>query len=155
DVVGPYCPRCRTPLDVHDVANVAWSGIPGRGTGMAAIVRLRIAALPDGTSRRLHGACLLAETSAPWTLAAHVAVAVHPHATYALARRAGKDDQVVVAESRLAEVLGDGWRVAARMAGAELAGASYLPPFDALGPAGPRPVIPSYCVAAESGTGLE
>jgi len=151
DRVGPYCPRCRTPLDVRDLGR---PGAPGSRTGTAVIVRLPIATLPGGANPRLRGAGLLAEATAPWTLAANVAVAVHPHATYALARKAGKDDQVIVAEARLAEVLGDGWRVAARVAGAELAGASYLPPLDGVAPSRSRPVIASYRVAADSGTGL-
>jgi isoleucyl-tRNA synthetase len=150
--VVPYCPRCRTSLAIHDLC---WPAARNHEAGTALIVRLRVAALPAGANPRLRGADLLVEATAPWTLAANAAVAVHPHLTYALARRADHDDQVVVAESRLPDVLGDGWRVALRLPGAELAGASYLPPpFDGGQPDDSRPVIPSYSVPARTGTGL-
>jgi isoleucyl-tRNA synthetase len=148
--VGPYCPRCRTPLDVNDLSR---QGAEGRTAGRAVIARLRLTALPDGANPRFGGADLLVESSAPWTLAANAAVAVHPHLTYALVR-GGQDDEVVVAESRIAEVLGEGWRVAARLPGSGLVGASYLPPLDAGGPSRPRPVIASYRVVADNGTGV-
>jgi len=148
--VGPYCPRCRTPLDVNDLSR---QGAEGRTAGTAVIARLRLTALPDGANPRFGGADLLVESTAPWTLAANAAVAVHPHLTYALVR-GGQDDEVVVAESRVADVLGEGWRVAARLPGSELVGASYLPPLDAGEPSRPRPVIASYRVVADSGTGI-
>jgi isoleucyl-tRNA synthetase len=149
--VGPYCPRCRTPLDVNDLSR---PGADISTAGTAVIVRLRLTTLPAGANPRLGGADLIVESSAPWTLAANAAVAVHPHLTYALVRSGGQDDQVVVAESRIAEVLGEGWRVAARLAGSELVGASYLPPLDSGEPSSPRPVIGSYRVVADSGTGI-
>src|SRR5215467_1085555 len=148
--VGPYCPRCRTPLDVNDLSR---QHAASRTAGTAVIARLRLAALPDGANPRLGGADLLIESTAPWTLAANAAVAVHPHLTYALVR-GGQDDEVIVAESRIAAVLGEGWRVAARLPGSELSGASYLPPLEAPEPSCPRPVLASYRVVADSGTGI-
>ena len=149
--VGPYCPGCRTPLAVHDLRGPAAGN---QESGTAVIVRLRLATLPDGANPRLRGADLLVEVTAPWTLAANAALAVHPHLTYALARGADHDRQVIVAESRLPDILGDGWRVAARLSGAELAGARFLPAIDGGQPAGSRPVITSYGVDAGSGTGI-
>src|SRR6266702_4335454 len=101
DQVGPYCPRCQTPLSAHDIGRPDARG-PVHGT--AVIARFRLASLPEGASPRLRGADLLALAAAPWTLAANAAIAVHPHQTYALARRAGQDDQVIVAESQLGGV---------------------------------------------------
>ncbi len=118
------------------------------------IVRFKLASLPEGTNSRLRGADLLAWTSTPWTLAANAAIAVHPHQTYALARRAGHDDRVIVAEHRLAPLLGEDWHVAARISGADLAGATYFPPLDLGDSAGPRPVLAGYFVPPQTGTGL-
>jgi isoleucyl-tRNA synthetase len=148
--VGPYCPRCRTPLDVHDLSRLRADG-PTAGT--TVIARLQLTALAEGANPRLGGADLLVESTAPWTLAANAAVAVHPHVTYALVR-GGQDDEVVVAESRIADVLGEGWRVAARLPGSDLVDASYLPPLDAGELSCPRPVIASYRVTADGGTGI-
>jgi len=148
--VGPYCPRCRTPLDVNDLSQ---QRADGRTAGTAVIARLRLTALPEDANPRLGGADLLIESTAPWTIAANAAVAVHPHLAYAVLR-GGQDDEVVIAESRISAVLGDGWRVAARVPGSELIGASYLPPLEAGEPCGPRPVIASYRVVADSGTGV-
>ena len=79
---------------------------------------------------------------------------MHPHQTYALARRAGHDDRVIVAEHRLAPLLGEDWHVAARISGADLAGATYFPPLDLGDSAGPRPVLAGYFVPPQTGTGL-
>ncbi|HYS32996.1 MAG TPA: class I tRNA ligase family protein [Streptosporangiaceae bacterium] len=149
--VGPYCPRCQTPLAAHDIGQPD-PRKPAPGT--AVIVRFRLASLPAGASPRLRGADLLVLATAPWTLAANAAIAVHPHQTYVLARRAGQDDQVILAEPRLAGVLGGDWRVAARLTGTELAGATYHPLLEDGGPAGPRPVIAGYFTTARDGTGL-
>jgi isoleucyl-tRNA synthetase len=153
--VTPYCPRCQTPLSAHDLGHPDAHSNPG-GTGV--IVRFRLAGLPGGANPKLRGADLLVWTARPWRLVCNAAIAVHPHQVYALARQAGRDECVVVAEARLAEVLGDDWHVAARISGAELAGASYhrLPGFAAaIGTAGPRPVVGGYFVSVRRGTGLQ
>ena len=125
--VAPYCPRCQTVLSAHELGQ---SGADSKITGPGVIVRFPIATLPDGANRRLHGAHLLVWTTAPWTLAASAAIAVHPHQSYALARRAGHDDRVIVAEPLVTELLGEDWHVAARVTGTELAGIGYHPAFD-------------------------
>jgi isoleucyl-tRNA synthetase len=155
--VTPYCPRCQTPLSVHDVS-------PGDarhrtdGTGCTGLlVRLRLAALPEGVNPLLRDADLLVWIARPWTLVGNAAIAVHQHQTYALARLAGHDDRVIVAEARLVPELGEDWHVAARFSGAELAGASYYPApglAAAGGTASPRPVISDYLVSTSEGTGL-
>jgi isoleucyl-tRNA synthetase len=160
--VTPYCPRCQTPLSAHDLAHpdthVTAAGSTG-GTGV--IVRLRLAGLPGGAHPGLRGADLLVWTVSPWRLVCNAAIAVHPHQVYALARPAGRHDRVIVAETCLAETLGDDWHVAARISGAELAGASYYPVPDlagdagAVGAAGPRPVVGGYFVTVRRGTGLQ
>ncbi len=156
--VTPYCPRCQTPLSAHDLGHPDAHADAG-GTGV--IVRFRLAGLPSGTNPKLRGADLLVWTTSPWRLVCNAAIAVHPHQAYALARPAGRDDSVIVAEACLAEVLGDDWHVSARISGAELAGASYHPALDfagaagAAGAAGSRPVVGGYFVTVGRGTGLQ
>ena len=149
--IAPYCPRCQTALSGRELGQSA-STRNSAGTGV--IVRFPVATLPDGADPRLSGAHLLVWTTAPWTLAASAAIAVHPHQTYALARRAGHDDRVIVAERLVAEVLGEEWHVAVRVTGTELAGIGYRPALDVSQAPGPHRVITGYFVTTRSGTGL-
>ena len=155
--VTPYCPRCQTPLSVHDVCPDDARRRPD-GTGSTGLlVRLRLAALPDGANPMLCGADLLVWVARPWMLVGNAAIAVHPHQTYALARLAGHDDRLIVAEARLVPELGEDWHVAARVSGSDLAGATYYPAPDlpgAAGTAAARPVISDYLVSVREGTGL-
>ncbi len=146
-------PALPDPAVRHDLAH---PGARPAADGAAVIIRLKLATLPEGTNPRLRGADLLAWTSRPWMLAANAAIAVHPHQTYALARRAGHEDRVIVAEHRLVPMLGEDWHVAARITGADLAGATYFPPLDSGDGdgAGPRPVLAGYFVPLQVGTGL-
>ena len=149
--VTPYCPRCQTPLAAHDLSH---PGAQRAGDGEGMLVRFRLATLPEGANSRLRGADLLAWTTRPWTLAANAAIAVHPHQRYVVARRAGRDERVILAEARLAPMLGEDWYVAARVSGAELAGATYHPVLSPPATPGPRPVISGYFVPVRTGTGL-
>jgi isoleucyl-tRNA synthetase len=153
DKVTWYCPRCQTPLADYEADLRA---ARRKVTGHAVTVRFRLRDLPAGVSSLLTGADLLASTTEPWTLPATSAIAVHPHQVYAVARRAGHDDRVVVAEAAFARVLGDGWHVAGRVSGAELTGSRYAPAFgSAASTARDRDLlIPGYFVTPEVGTGL-
>jgi isoleucyl-tRNA synthetase len=151
DRVTPYCPRCQTPLSSHDLEHPE-TRPAARGTGV--MVRFGLATLPEGANPRLRGADLLGWTAKPWALAANAAIAVHPHQTYALARRSGHEDRVIVAESRLPAMLGEDWHVAARLSGSDLAGATYHPARGLPGGTGPLPVIAGYFVSARAGTGV-
>ena len=160
--ISPYCPRCGTPLsdaelgqpDVYQVV-----------CDPAITVRFRLLTLPvkgSGPPRGLEGADLLVWTTTPWTLVANTAVAVHPDATYVVARRtayaagpaASGGDRVVVADDLFARVLGDGWHVAARFKGRELIGAKYRPPFGIVKIPDAHVVVPGSFVTTEDGTGL-
>jgi isoleucyl-tRNA synthetase len=149
--VSPYCPRCQTPLSDHEL------GLPDAGQVVpcrSVVVKFRLLSLPDGAPAQLRDADLLVRTTSPWTLPANAAVAVHPAQTYAVARRSGHGDRVVVADGATARVLGEGWHVVARFAGADLAGASYRPVCDlAEIPAGHSVVTGSFVNVAD-GTGL-
>ena len=149
--ISPYCPRCGTPLsdaelgqpDVYQVVS-----------DPAITVRFRLLALPETAPRELEGADLLVWTTTPWTLVANTAVAVHPDATYVLARRSANGDRVVVAGDLSARVLGDGWHVAARFSGRDLIGARYRPPFGIIDIPDAHVVVPGSFVTTEDGTGL-
>jgi isoleucyl-tRNA synthetase len=136
--ISRYCPRCRTPLAEHEVRGPQ---VFKKVTGTAAIVRLRIEQPPDGACSQLSGADLLVWTATPWMLTTNTGTAVHPGEPYVVARRAGHDDKVVLAEARFARLLGDGWHTVAKFTGAELAGAVYRRPFPLAG-------------AGDDGTGL-
>jgi isoleucyl-tRNA synthetase len=149
--VGPYCPRCQTALSEHELGQ---PHVFHNVTDTAVIVRFRLLTIPPGSNSRLGGADLLGWTSAPWTLVANTALAVHPDQTYVIARRAGHDDRVIVAEALLGRALGEGWHVAARLPGAELAGASYQAPFGPIEGSGGHRVVTSSLVTMQGGTGL-
>ena len=123
--ISPYCPRCETPLSDHEMGQ---PDVYEMVTDPSVTVRFPLVSLPDGANPLLAGADLLVWTTTPWTLVSNTAVAVHPGETYVVARKAGDGDTVVVAEKLMARVLGEGWHVTARVAGAELAGATLPAP---------------------------
>ena len=149
--ISPYCPRCGTPLSDHEMGQEDVYQIV---SDPAVTVRFRLRTLPEGAPRELEGADLLVWTTTPWTLVANTAVAVHPDATYVVARRSRDGDRVVVAEDLFARVLGDGWHIAARFSGQALVGASYRRPFGLINVPDAHVVIPGSFVTTEDGTGL-
>jgi isoleucyl-tRNA synthetase len=154
-LAAPYCPRCQTPLSDYELQA---PGAFRKATRTAVTVRFRLLSLPDGLNPWLQGADLLVRTERAWSLVPATAIAVHPHRVYAVAKRAGSDDRVVVSEPLVPRVLGEGWHIVARVPGADLAGARYQP-FVSLGgsgadDSGAHPVITGYFVPADTGTGL-
>jgi isoleucyl-tRNA synthetase len=149
--ISPYCPRCETALSDHEMGQ---PDVYRTVTDPAVTVRFPLLTVPAGTSPLLAGADLLVWTTTPWTLVSNTAVAVHPDETYVVARRAGGQDTVVVAEQLMPRVLGDGWHIAARVRGADLVGATYRPPFTLVDIPGAHRVLPGTFVTTEDGTGL-
>ena len=149
--ISPYCPRCGTPLSDHEMGQ---PGVYQTVSDPAVTVRFRLRALPEGAPRELEDADLLVWTTTPWTLVSNTAVAVHPEASYAVARRSRDGDRVVVADDLFSRVLGDGWHVAARFRGQALVGASYRPPFGIIEIPDAHIVVPGSFVTTEDGTGL-
>jgi isoleucyl-tRNA synthetase len=153
--ISPYCPRCGTPLSDHEMGQ---PGVYQTVSDPAITVRFRVLTVPEkregevGGPSELVGADLLVWTTTPWTLVSNTAVAVHPEATYVLARNG--DDRVVVAEDLVGRVLGDGWHVTARFSGKALIGASYQRPFGIIDIPNAHIVIPGSFVTTEDGTGL-
>jgi isoleucyl-tRNA synthetase len=132
--VAPYCPRCMTPLSSHELA-LGWR----ENTRDPSIyVKFRLKSEP-GTS-------ILAWTTTPWTLPGNVALAVGADVDYVKVRL-GDREHVILAESRLQAVLGEGeHEVVGRMKGSELVGLDYEPPYpylaDMLAAASPPPAAP-------------
>jgi isoleucyl-tRNA synthetase len=146
--VVPYCPRDGTALSSHEVA-LGYRDV----VDPSVYVRLPVTD-PHGSLRR--GDELLVWTTTPWTLVSNAAVAAHPDLTYV---RAGLDDHVyVLAESRVAHVLGDDARILERFPGRQLEGAGYEPPFEFIpreeyGPRGHTVLLADF-VSDQEGTGL-
>src|SRR5712691_129067 len=149
--ISPYCPRCGTALSDHELGQ---SDVYQIVADPSVTVRFRLLTVPDGASPHLAGADLLVWTTTPWTLVSNTAVAVHPDETYAVARRSGHDDRVVVAEALLRRVLGEGWHIVDRISGAQLAGATYRRPFDLIDIPDAHKVVTGSFVTTEDGTGL-
>ena len=145
----PYCPRCGTSLSSHEVAQ-GYEDVEDP----SVYVTLELA----GDQRRR----ILVWTTTPWTLVSNVALAVHPDLDYAELRRKGKDEgTLIMAESRVAPVLGadweNRWEVVGRMKGAAMVGWRYRRPFDWLEyPAGKAHeiVVPGDFVSADDGSGV-
>jgi isoleucyl-tRNA synthetase len=140
--VVPYCPRCETTLSSHEVAQ-------GYRDVVDESVFLKLP-VTDGEEQ------LLVWTTTPWTLPGNVAVAVSPTAIYAKVRV--DDDYFVVAEARLASVLGEGALVEDRFTGDELVAryGSYEGPIFAADDRepGPLPIVADEFVTTEDGTGI-
>ena len=149
--ISPYCPRCETPLSDHEMGQ---PDVYRPVTDPAVTVRFPLLTLPAAANPLLAGADLLVWTTTPWTLVSNTAVAVHPDESYAIARKPGDGETVVVAEALVSRVLGEGWRVLATVPGAELVGATYRPPFNLVEIVGAHRVVPGAFVTTEDGTGL-
>jgi isoleucyl-tRNA synthetase len=153
--ISPYCPRCGTPLSDHEMGQ---PDVYQTVADPSVIVRFPLrsvpAGLPEPARAQLDGADLLVWTTTPWTLVSNTAVAVHPDETYAVARRSGVGDKVVVADALLGRVLGEGWHVTERLTGAQLAGATYRPPFTLVEIPAAHRVVTGRFVTTADGTGL-
>ncbi len=149
--ISPYCPRCETPLSDHEMGQ---PDVYRPVTDPAVTVRFPLLTLPAAANPRLDGADLLVWTTTPWTLVSNTAVAVHPDESYAIARKPGDGDTVVVAEALVPRVLGEGWHVLDTVPGAELVGATYRPPLRLVAIPGAHVVVPGAFVTTEDGTGL-
>jgi isoleucyl-tRNA synthetase len=149
--ISPYCPRCETPLSDHEMGQ---PDVYRQVSDPGVTVRFPLLTLPDGANPSLNGADLLVWTTTPWTLVSNTAVAVHPDESYAVARKPGDGDTVVVAEKLVPKVLGEGWHVVATVLGASLVGATYRPPFTLVEVVGAHRVVPGGFVTTEDGTGL-
>ena len=140
--VVPYCPRCETTLSSHEVA-LGYRDV----TDPSVYLKLRAG---DGEDT------LLVWTTTPWTLPGNVALAVSPAATYARVRVGGEVH--VLAEARVAHVLGEDAEVIERLSGTELVeryGTYQGPIFAATDrESGGLPILADDFVTTEDGTGV-
>jgi isoleucyl-tRNA synthetase len=138
--VLPYCARCGTTLSSHEVSQ----GYADK-EDPSIYVKLEVREEPD--------TYLLVWTTTPWTLISNIAVAVHPDLTYLKVRYA--DQTLIIAEDRAQAVLGEDFEVLEKVAGTDLEGLHYQPPFTFLKPEGrAHIVVTADFVTAEDGTGL-
>lgn len=118
--VVTWCPRCETALAEAEIEY--WDE-----TDPSVMVRFP---LKDGT------ASLLIWTTTPWTLAANMAVAVHPDFDYARVRMKGAkgEETVIILEEQAEYVMQKGgyesFDILERMKGKDLEGLAYNPPFE-------------------------
>ncbi|MEW6216908.1 MAG: class I tRNA ligase family protein, partial [Candidatus Bipolaricaulota bacterium] len=111
----PYCPRCGTSLSSHEVAQ----GYQ-RVADPSVFVRMPLRGDPEVS--------LLVWTTTPWTLPANVAVAVNPDAQYAEVEHDG--ERLILVESRVSSVLGDGAKILRLFPGHELVRQRYDPLYE-------------------------
>ena len=157
--VVPYCPRCGTAISSHEMAQgyhdvtepsvyvrfpltaAAAAKVVTLGAGVAApdaaasggadapdAVAPDDAAPDDAAPPDGDGSVSLAVwTTTPWTLVSNVACAVNPDIDYALAQSRGR--RFVLARDLVEAVLGPKARVERVIAGRELLGLDYEPPY--------------------------
>jgi isoleucyl-tRNA synthetase len=150
--VVPYCPRCGTALSSHELGQ---PGVYRDVVDPSVFVRFPVT---TGNDVARAGDQLLVWTTTPWTLVSNAAVAVDPELTYVRAREPGAGAVLIVAESLVERVLGEGVEVLERFPGRALEGLAYEPPFDFIAGSeyGERghTVLPADFVTAQDGTGL-
>ncbi len=151
----PYCARCGTALSSHEVAQ-GYEDVEDPSL-YVALDLLDAEGNAPAQRRRI-----LVWTTTPWTLVSNVALAVHPELTYVeLRKHTGADWTIVLADARVAGVLGgdwsDRWALVGSMRGAELAGRRYRRPLDWV----PYPdegkheiIVAEEFVSADDGSGV-
>ncbi len=143
DKVVPYCGRCGTALSSHELAQ------PGAYRDVTEpSVYVRFPVLERDYD-------LLVWTTTPWTLVSNVAAAVGPDLEYVRVRGVDGRRDLVLAASRVGEVLGPDAEVLGPVPVAELVGAHYERPFDllALDDSGARVVAADF-VTVDDGSGI-
>ncbi|BDZ43973.1 hypothetical protein GCM10025865_32720 [Paraoerskovia sediminicola] len=161
--VLPYCWRDETPLSNHELRMD--DDVYQSRQDPALTVGVRLAAVPQGSDAAASpaaGALALVWTTTPWTLPSNLAVAVGPEIEYVVVEpgegSALAGDRVVLGAGRVAayaKELGEDATVVATVAGAELAGLTYTPPFDYFaGHDNAHQVLAAEFVSVEDGTGI-
>jgi isoleucyl-tRNA synthetase len=151
--VLPYCWHDETPLSNHELRMDDDVYQSRQDPAVTVGVRLDT------------GELALLWTTTPWTLPANLALAVGPEIDYVVvapgAASALAGERVILAGSRLAAFgreLGEDATVLATVAGADLVGRSYTPPFayyaDPVGRPTAHRVLAADFVTTEDGTGL-
>jgi isoleucyl-tRNA synthetase len=142
--VVPYCGRCGTALSSHEL------GQPGAYrdiTEPSLYVRFPV----EGRDYDL-----VVWTTTPWTLPSNVGAAVGPEVDYVRVRAPEGGRDLVLARSRVADVLGDDATIVGPIPVSELVGARYEPPFTLVPVAGDNAftVVADDFVTIEDGSGI-
>jgi len=117
----PYCPRCGTALSSHEVAQGYQDVEDPSLYFLCDWVDDQGQIDPDGRS-------FLVWTTTPWTVPSNTALAVRQDLDYAEVVWKGR--RLVLAEARVAALLGEGAEVLRRHKGADLVGQRYRRPLD-------------------------
>ncbi len=117
------CPRCGTTLSNFEV-NQGYKDIKD----IAVTVKLPL--LDERNA--MTDASLLVWTTTPWTLPGNMAAAVHNDIDYVKVRMKTeeKDEVVILAKARLAQLGTEEYEILEEMKGSALVGKRYEPPFD-------------------------
>ncbi len=141
--VAPWCPRCQTPLSTHELGQDAYKKVKED----SVYIRFR---LKDRTNESI-----LVWTTTPWTLAANVAVAVHPKIEYTKYKIG---NEYVWSAATPPYDAGESIEVHEKVFGRALIGLEYEPPYRAKrGSEGSGPIpyriVAGDFVATDEGTG--
>ncbi len=144
----PYCPRCGTALSSHEVAQ-GYKDVDDPSLYF-------LAPILDAEGKE-DGRAFVAWTTTPWTVPSNSGLAVHPNLVYAEAVD-GQGRTLVLAESLIEAVLGEGAEATRTFRGSELVGLRYRRPLELVpAPADPGnawSVVAEDFVTAEDGTGI-
>ena len=143
--VVPYCPRCETSLSNHEQHQT-----DAYRTVEDPSVFVRFPLTEDEPT------ALLVWTTTPWTLLANMAAAVNPNVVYARVadpQHTGK--HLIVARELVASLFGDDTAILEEIAGGDLVGRSYEPPFGFVESGNTGHIVrPGEFVTTEDGTGI-
>lgn len=136
--VSPYCPCCQTSLSSHEVAQ-GYEDVKD----LSATAKFKL----DDT-----GEYVLAWTTTPWTLPAHVALAMNPDMQYARVQQ--EDGVYIVAKNLVEKVMKGDFTVLSTHKGAEFIGKTYTPPFSYIKADKINVIVGASFVTDASGTGI-
>ena len=127
--VMPFCPRCQTTLSNFEVGQ-GYKDIPD----ISAYVLFQLVETSTGESK---DESFLAWTTTPWTLPGNVALAVNPEFNYSLVQTTLKEVSIkvwvatdLIPKLKEKNILPQDSEILKKVKGSELAGISYIPPFD-------------------------
>jgi isoleucyl-tRNA synthetase len=143
-----YCPRCGTGLSDAEIA-LGYTTVVDPSVYVEFPVR-------DGDPRGV-GASIVGWTTTPWTLTSNLGLAVAGAEPYVRVRVPGRAHDLIVAEARLddlARAAGGTPDVVERLAGSDLVGAHYDPPFPNVDDPNNHRVVAADFVVMNEGTGI-
>lgn len=136
--VSPYCPCCQTTLSSHEVAQ-GYEDVKD----LSATAKFK---LDDS------GEYVLAWTTTPWTLPAHVALAVNPEMEYVRVKQ--EDGVYIVAKNLVEKVMKGDYSIVSSLKGSDLVGKTYTPPFSYIQADKINVIVGASYVTDTSGTGI-